>query len=85
MAISTSAKGIASGELTVKVGTGSAFTVPAVTDPGYADGGSYSKLILDSIKQANSSVSGSVAATSMSLGAFTTISGDGADTLQPDH
>ena len=78
--VQTAAKGISSGELTVKVGTGSAFTVPAVTDPGYADGGSYSKLLLDSIKQANSSVDGSVAATSMSLGAWTDLSGEAADT-----
>lgn len=77
-ALQTSALGIASGELTVKVGTGSAFTVPAVTDPGFADGGSYSKLVLDSIKQANTSVDGSVAATSADLGIFTAVAGTNA-------
>ena len=45
--------------------------VSAVSDPGYADGGSYSKTVANAIMQADSSVTATVGSTTATLGAFT--------------
>lgn len=45
--------------------------VSAVSDPGYADGGSYSKTVANAIMQADSNVTATVGSTTATLGAFT--------------
>ena len=48
-------------------------SVPEVNDPGYEGGGSYSRALLNEIKQVHPDIDGSVAATSMELGSFSDI------------
>lgn len=71
--IQTEPLSLSAAELTVRLGGGKVLSVPEVTDPGYENGGSYPRALLDKISQVNPDITGSIAATSMELGAFSDI------------
>lgn len=71
--IQTEPLSLSASELTVRLGGGNVLPVPEVTDPGYERGGSYSRALLNEIKQVHPDIDGLVAATTMELGSFSDI------------